>query len=115
MGRRKKSTEPLSREFPPARTVEEREKQLTLLAYDAAEQQMRNGTASAQVICYWLKQGSIREQIELEKLRKENSVLDAKHEALTATAANTELMDNMMEAFKKYAGYDPKYEESDGR
>jgi len=115
MGRRKKSIEPLSRQFPPARSVEEREKQLTLLAYDAAEQQMRSGTASAQVICYWLKQGSIREQVELEKLRKENAVLEAKRESLNSASANSELLDNMMEAFKKYSGYDPELEASDGR
>ena len=42
----------------PALHPENREMQLTALAYDAAEQRLRDGTASAQEIVYFLKLGS---------------------------------------------------------
>lgn len=53
-----------------ALTPEAREKQLIALAIDVAEEQMRNGTASSQVISHFLKLGSTRAQIEKELLMK---------------------------------------------
>ena len=43
---------------PPVMTPEARENQLISLAIDLAEQQLRNGTASSQVITHYLKLGS---------------------------------------------------------
>lgn len=54
-----------------ALTPEAREKQLIALAIDVAEEQMRNGTASSQVISHFLKLGSTRAQIEKELLEKQ--------------------------------------------
>ena len=48
----------------PALTPEARENQLISLASDLAEKQLREGTASSQVITHYLKLGSTKERIE---------------------------------------------------
>ena len=55
----------------PALTPEARENQLISLAIDLAEQQLRDGTASSQVITHYLKLGSTKEKLEREKLKNE--------------------------------------------
>ena len=47
-----------NRKRPPARTPEARENQMIMYAIDLAEQQLRDGTASSQVITHYLKLGS---------------------------------------------------------
>ena len=53
---------------PPAMTPQARENQLTALAMDLAEQQLREGTASAQVISHFLKQGAAETELKKENL-----------------------------------------------
>lgn len=89
---------------PPARTAEEREKQLTALAYDRAEQQLLEGTASSQVITHFLKLGSQRELLEKEKLRQENELLIAKTETIKAQKRVDELYIAALDAMKSYSG-----------
>ena len=67
--------------FKPALTPEARENQLIFLATDLAEQQLRNGTASTQVIAHYLRLGTERERLERAKLEKEVALLDAKKHA----------------------------------
>ena len=55
-----------SRMMRPALTPEARENQLVSLAVDLAEKQLREGTASSQVITHYLKLGSTKERIEKE-------------------------------------------------
>ena len=52
----------------PAISPEARENQMIALAVDLAEEQLRNGTASSQVITHYLKLGSTKEKIEKEIL-----------------------------------------------
>ena len=65
---------------PAAKTIEARERQLIALAFDTAEKQMLDGTASAQVITHYLKLGTPRERLERKKLEEENALLRAKVE-----------------------------------
>lgn len=58
--RRKRITEETTLDSMPATTPEARENQLIALAVDLAEKQMREGTASAQVITHYLKLGSTK-------------------------------------------------------
>ena len=88
----------------PARTPEERDLQMISLAYDRAEQQLRDGTASSQVITHFLKLGTVREEYELEKLKKENALLEAKRDAIEAAKNSEELYLKAIEASKKYRG-----------
>ena len=71
-----------SKQMRPALTPEARENQLISLAVDLAEQQLREGTASSQVITHYLKLGSTKERIEKEILEKQKELISAKTEAL---------------------------------
>ena len=92
----------------PARTPEERENQLVSLAFDRAEQQLREGTASAQVITHFLKLGTIKNEIELEKLRQENELLAAKTSAIKSQENMEKIYADAIKAMQKYRGIDEK-------
>ena len=51
-----------------ATTSEKRENELIALAVDLAEEQLRAGTASSQVITHFLKLATEKEKLEREKL-----------------------------------------------
>jgi hypothetical protein len=88
----------------PALTTEAREQQLISLAVDLAEEQLRNGTASSQVITHYLKLATVKEKLELEKLEKENKLLIAKTEMIQSARQTEELYKNAIEAFTSYRG-----------
>ena len=90
------------RQFPPAGTPEERENQLIALAYDAVEERIRNGTASAAEYVHFLKAGSIRQREEMEKLQKENELLRAKTEAIDSEKTREELYRQAIDAMRSY-------------
>lgn len=91
---------------PPARTPEERENQLISMAVDLAEKQLREGTASAQVITHYLKLGTTRERLEKEMLRTQMANLEAKTEAITSAKRIEELYSDAIRAMKEYGGED---------
>lgn len=88
----------------PVATPEERENQLINLAFDRAEEQLRNGTASSQVITHFLKQGTVKAQIELEKLRQENALLEAKTSAIKSAESQEKIYAEAIKAMQKYRG-----------
>ena len=88
----------------PALTPEGREQQMISLAMDLVEERLRNGTASSQETTHFLKLGSIREQVALEKERQEIELLKAKKESLASTQRVEELYKDAMNAMKKYSG-----------
>jgi hypothetical protein len=88
----------------PARTAEAREKQLTAAAYDLAEKQILDGTASSQVITHFLKLGSTREKYEQEKLREENKLLAARTKAIGDAKTSDALLQEALAAMKRYSG-----------
>lgn len=92
---------------PPATTPEARENQLISGAVDLAEKQLREGTASAQVITHYLKLGSSREKLEQERIANENSLLVAKREAMASAQRVEELYGAAIDAMRAYAGHDP--------
>ncbi len=93
-----------SKTLRPALTPEARENQLVSLAIDLAEKQLLEGTASSQVISHFLKLGSIKGQIELEKQRKEMKLLDAKTANLESSKNIEKLYEEAMGAMKQYKG-----------
>lgn len=107
------SRKPTNSRQPPATTPEAREQQMIVYATDLAEQQMIEGTASAQVITHYLKQATMRERLEQEKLRRENILLEARANALASEARIEELMNDAVAAFQGYAGRDtrPDYDD----
>lgn len=88
----------------PALSVESRENQLIALAVDEAERQLREHTASSQVITHFLKLGTTMAQLEREKLEKENKLLAAKTEAIESAKDVKVLYEKAMSALSDYQG-----------
>lgn len=89
----------------PALTPEARENQLISLAVDLAEKQLREGTASSQVITHYLKMGSTKERIEQEIREKQKELISAKTEALQSAKRIEELYSNAISAMRRYSGH----------
>lgn len=88
----------------PALTPEARENQLISLAVDLAEQQLRDGTASSQVITHYLKLGSTRERKELEILEQQRRLYEAKTKSYDSSEEIKELYMNALKAMRSYSG-----------
>lgn len=86
----------------PATTPEGREDQMIAYAIDLAEQQLRNGTASSQVITHYLKLGSLKEKLDKQKLEEEIKLLRAKTEAIKAEKDRDVLYAQAIEAMRRY-------------
>lgn len=102
--RNKNSDGTLQRKFAPAVDPEARENQLIHMAIDAAEEKFLNGTAPNQLILHYLKLATTKNQLEKEKLRKENLLLEAKTEAMKSAAKSEELYANAIQAMRIYSG-----------
>lgn len=102
----RKNSESKPRGRPPA-TPEQRENQMVSLAVDLAERQLREGTASAQVINHYLRLGTSRERLEQEKLRQENALLQIRAEAIASAQRVEELYKVALDAMRSYAGQPP--------
>lgn len=113
MAAERRGTKPSTPRRPPATTPEARELQMVALAVDVAEQQMRDGTASAAVITHYLKLASSREKLEQERLSRENVLLAAKAEAIASEQRIEGLMKDALTAFSVYAGNDPVMPDED--
>lgn len=104
VSRRVRKEEESKTRRPPATTPDGREKQLIAMAVDLAEEQLLNGSASAQVISHYLKLGSSRERLEQERLEKENELLEARRAAIQSAARIEELYTTALDAMRTYAG-----------
>lgn len=88
----------------PATTPEARENQLIALATDLAEQQLRDGTASNQVIVHYLRLGSTKERLEKEMLAKKTELVAAQAESVKSTKRQEELYQEALAAMREYSG-----------
>lgn len=102
--RRKTDAEIPKSKRPPGTTPEARENQLVALAVERAEQQLRDGTASAQVITHFLKLGSTRERLEQERLRSENALLEEKKKHLASMENVEQMYKDALTAMSTYQG-----------
>jgi hypothetical protein len=87
---------------------------LASAAYDLAEEQIRAGTASSQVITHFLKAGSTRERLEQERMQHEVELMEVKKEQLEGQKRVEELYVNALEAMRGYSGmgnHDDEYVE----
>lgn len=98
------NSEPSRPRRPPATTPEARENQLIEMAFSLAEKQLRDGTASAQVITHLMKRGSGRERRELDKLESENQLLKARIESIGSGQKIEELYGEAISAMRRYQG-----------
>lgn len=88
----------------PAITPEARENQMISLAVDLAEQQLRDGTASSQVITHFLKLATAKERLEREILEKQKDLVTAKTEALQSQKRVEALYAEALKAMRNYNG-----------
>lgn len=95
----------------PAITPEGRENQMISLAIDLAEQQLRDGTASSQVITHFLKLGTSRAELEKEKLALENELTKAKTDNIKAQERSDQMFKDAIEAMMRYQGRGDEYDE----
>ena len=98
----KKVVEGSMKRQTPAITPEGREDQMIAYDVNLAEEQVRNGTASSQVITHYLKLGSMRERMEKKKLQEEIKLLEAKTEAIKADREKNDLYAQVIEAIRTY-------------
>lgn len=89
-----------------ATTMEGRENELIALAYDAAEERIRNGTASSQEIVHFLRLGSEKERMAQEEMRADIELKRAKVKAIDDSEHLEKIYNDAIEAFKKYRGDD---------
>lgn len=104
MGRREQN---MPERVPPVRTKrsrdpEARENEMIALAVNLAEEQLRNGTASAQVITHYLKLGSSTERMSKQLMEKELELKEAKTSALKSQQRVEELYANALKAMREY-------------
>lgn len=97
----------------PMLTPEARENQMIALAEALAEKQLREGTASSQVISHYLKLGSSKERLERENMELDKELKKAKTENLRAATKTEEEYREVILALKKYSGYDEEDEEDE--
>lgn len=108
-----KDTTDSPRMMRPALTPEARENQLVSLAVDLAEKQLREGTASAQVITHYLKIGSTKERVEKEILEKQKELIEAKTQNLKSIENTEKLYENALKAFRGYSGHGDEDEDDE--
>lgn len=101
--RRKPEEEPTNRRLP-AKTPEGREHQLVGLAFDLAEKQLLDGTASAAVIVALMKHGTGRERLERMKIENETNLLLIRAEAAAREAHSEDIYSEALRAMSLYTG-----------
>lgn len=106
----RRNTEPIEDSLPlppPAKTLEGREDQLIAAAMDLVEKRIHQGTASAQETVHFLRLGSVRNQLEQDKIRQENLVLQTRVKEMESRKSSEELYEKALNAMRGYAGVDP--------
>lgn len=110
---------PLNNEPPkkirPALTPEARENQMIALAIDCVEERLLNRTASSQETVHFLKLATSKYKAELEKMKLENELIQAKTKAIADAADMKELYAEAIKAMRMYSGQgsQPEDEEDD--
>ena len=87
---------------PPTLTPAGREARMIAYAMDLAEKQLREGTASSQVITHFLKLGTESAKLELERLQNENRLIQARADEIDSKKENKELYAQALQAMSRY-------------
>lgn len=109
---------PISKRKSRAKTPQQQENILISLANKLAEEKLRDGTASSQLICQVLMLGSERKKLENEKLKSDIEVANAKIKQLEQASVSGELYKKAIQAFQRYSGQEvtefDDFEEDEG-
>ena len=101
---------PVKKRRPPL-TPEARESQLISMATDLIEQRLRDGTASSQETTAIIKGTLGKSRIEMEILREQKKLIEAKTESLQSTKRIEALYAEAMNAMQRYNGEDSEDED----
>ena len=93
-----------SKKIRPALSPEAEENQMISLAHDLVKQRLIDGTASSQETTHFLKLGSSKHRLEMQKLEEENKLLRAKTESIQSQKRVEELYLEALNAMRNYAG-----------
>ena len=94
-----------TKKMRPPLSPEAKENQMISLAMDLAEQQLRDGTASSQLITEFVKRGSTKARLEKEILEEQKELMAAKKESLQSAKRVEELYENAIKAMRRYSGH----------
>lgn len=103
-GKAVRSSDTSRKSMRPALTPEARENQMISLAMDLAEQQLREGTASSQLITEFVRRGSTKSRLEQEILEEQKELIEAKTQSLQSAQRIEELYANALDAMRNYSG-----------
>ncbi len=92
--------------FSPPVDKEAHENKLIALAYARAEEKLKDGSAKDAIVLYFLRLGTARAAIELEKLRLENNLLEEKISSAASTLKIEEMHESVLQALRTYTVYD---------
>ena len=97
----------------PAMSLEAHQNQMISLANKCAEEQLRKGTASSQIICHYLKMGSERERLAVEQARADLELTRAKTKAIESSERMDEMFTKALKVFSSYRGETDDEEDED--
>lgn len=100
-----------TRKSRPPLTPEAQENKMISLAMDLAEQQLRDGTASSQLITEFVKRGSTKARLEKEMMEEQKELMKAKREALESAQRVEALYADAIKAMRHYGGHDSQDED----
>lgn len=92
---------------PPLSDVDH-EAKLIALALGLAERQLLEGTATSQVVTHFLRLGSLRAQVEKEKIQLENNLLIEKIQSEKLGQKMQEMFQNLLESLQTYQAPPPE-------
>lgn len=86
----------------PSLTDEEQEKKLIALTLSVVEKDLSEGTASSQVKTHFLELSRQKADIQLEQMRLQNELLEAKISEAKSNARIEQALDEVKEALRSY-------------
>lgn len=93
-----------SRRRSPATTPEAQENRMINLAVGLAEKQLREGTASAQVVVHYLKLAGSRNRLEEEELANKNALLRSRVQQIESQQNTERMYSDALNAMRRYQG-----------
>lgn len=94
----------MGRRTAPARSREQRELQLIGLAMDNAQRMLEEGNAPSQIVSHFLKLGAEKTRYEIEKLKADRALTEAKIESIKLQQRTDEVYEEALNAFRDYGG-----------
>lgn len=113
MAARRRPDEPERKRGRPATTPKAREDELINDAYTLARRQLRDGSASSQVITHFVKAGSMREELEQQRLSYENQLTQQKMAHMKEQAEREQTYKEALNAMRSYSGHEPEPDDDD--